>query len=308
MTTPVEERRPAPATTPRPDASMTLLIQVMENPLDPGYEAMTKRRRENPDWRPSRTSRLLIFLVAIAIGAGLAISISSPRSPASGRNAARALLVEQVTERQQVQDDLVAQNAELSAQILELSSAELVLTDPARRTELEQLAVVSGIAPVHGPGIVVTLNDSERAQDDPVAFGAETVQAGDLQIVVNAMWAGGAEAIAVNGTRLGANGGIRGAGQAILVDRVTISPPYEVVAIGPRDELTKAVASGTAGQHLDLLRVRYGIGVNVTGDADLRLPGSLTTQLRYAEAVETSDGHTGDQNESNESNERGDIP
>ena len=40
----------------------------------------------------------------------------------------------------------------------------------------------------------------------------------DLQVIVNGLWAAGAEAIAVNGQRLTACSAIRSAGEAILVD------------------------------------------------------------------------------------------
>ncbi|ROR93529.1 uncharacterized protein YlxW (UPF0749 family) [Salana multivorans] len=272
---------------------MTLLTQVMENPLDPGYEAVTRRRREDPDWRPSTLSKVVVLLLTIAIGAGLAIAISSLRSPVGGRNAARELLIDQITERRATQDELTEHNAELNAQILELSGAELALTDPDRRSELDSLAVASGVASVRGPGVVVTLTDSEQAQADPITYGVEAVQAGDLQVVVNALWAGGAEAVAVNGTRIGANGGIRGAGQAILVDRIPVGSPYVVSAIGSREELTKAVASGTTGSYLDVLRTKYRIGIAVAGDDDLWLPGTVTTQLRYAEPLTPTSGQTG---------------
>ena len=40
----------------------------------------------------------------------------------------------------------------------------------------------------------------------------------DLQIVVNGLWASGAEAVSVNGQRLTSKAAIRFAGQAILVN------------------------------------------------------------------------------------------
>ena len=55
----------------------------------------------------------------------------------------------------------------------------------------------------------------------------------DLQLVVNSLWASGAEAIAVGGVRIGPNVTIRQAGGAILVDNQPISSPYAIVAIGP---------------------------------------------------------------------------
>ena len=55
----------------------------------------------------------------------------------------------------------------------------------------------------------------------------------DLQSVVNALWAAGAEAIAINGQRLTATSTIRAAGDAVLVDYRPVTSPYEVAAIGP---------------------------------------------------------------------------
>ena len=55
----------------------------------------------------------------------------------------------------------------------------------------------------------------------------------DLQNVANALWAAGAEAIAINGQRLTATSTIRAAGNAILVDFRPVTSPYEVSAIGP---------------------------------------------------------------------------
>ena len=48
----------------------------------------------------------------------------------------------------------------------------------------------------------------------------------DLQLVVNSLWASGAEAISVGGVRIGPNVTIRQAGGGILVDNQPISSPY----------------------------------------------------------------------------------
>ena len=68
----------------------------------------------------------------------------------------------------------------------------------------------------------------------------------DLQSVVNGLWAGGAEAVAVNGQRLTALTTIRAAGSAILVDFRPVTSPYEVSAIGP-DDLERPVQRLAAG-------------------------------------------------------------
>ena len=55
----------------------------------------------------------------------------------------------------------------------------------------------------------------------------------DLQLVVNSLWASGAEAISVGAARIGPNVTIRQAGGAILVDNNPTSSPYTILAVGP---------------------------------------------------------------------------
>src|SRR5699024_11863661 len=54
---------------------------------------------------------------------------------------------------------------------------------------------------------------------------------GDLQIAVNGLWAAGAEAVAVNGQRVGPTTAIRTAGSAVLVDFRPLSPPYRITVV-----------------------------------------------------------------------------
>ena len=62
---------------------------------------------------------------------------------------------------------------------------------------------------------------------------------GYLQLVVNALWAAGAEAVSINGQRLGPTTAIRFAGEAVLVDFRPVTNPYEISAIGNPDALQR---------------------------------------------------------------------
>lgn len=273
---------------------MTLIVEVMENPLDPAYAEAAARRRAHG--RPSHLSQAIVLLVSLAIGVGLATAALTLRAPGGVRNQARDLLIEQIVERREISAALLATNTDLSAQVNELSSQVLQLEDPALASQLERLAVLSGAAAVAGEALVFTLSDSAQAVEDPTGFDEERVQAVDLQVVVNALWAGGAEAVSVNGVRVGANGSIRGAGQALLVDLVPVGSPYEVVAIGPVSQMQQSVAGSTAAQHLEVLRSRYHIGVTSGTRSTAWMPGTTLTQLRFAEVVPNgADGHTSGQ-------------
>ena len=60
----------------------------------------------------------------------------------------------------------------------------------------------------------------------------------DIQLVVNGLFASGAEAVAVNGQRITVLSPIRSAGEAVLVGFRPLTPPYTVTAVGP-DELDR---------------------------------------------------------------------
>ena len=55
----------------------------------------------------------------------------------------------------------------------------------------------------------------------------------DIQLVVNGLFASGAEAVSVNGQRVTVLSPIRSAGEAVLVGFRPLTPPYEVSAVGP---------------------------------------------------------------------------
>ena len=54
----------------------------------------------------------------------------------------------------------------------------------------------------------------------------------DIQAVVNAMWAGGAEAMTIQGQRVISTTGIKCVGNTVILHGVPYSPPYEISAIG----------------------------------------------------------------------------
>lgn len=139
--------------------------------------------------------------------------------------------------------------------------------------------MTSGAVPVTGPGLRIVLADAPGSDEDPDT----RVQDVDLQILVNGLWAGGAEAVAVNGQRLTSLTAIRSAGSAILVDLVPLIGPYAVEAIGDAAELQTSLARSAAGQHLATLRNTFGITAQVSSQRKLELPGSGTTTLQHAD-------------------------
>src|SRR5262249_3465452 len=134
-------------------------------------------------------------------------------------------------------------------------------------------------------GAVVRLTDA-TAPIDPNTGKASTTDINrildvDLQSVVNALWANGAEAIAINDQRLTATTTIRTAGSAILVDFPPLTSPYDVSAIGPSD-LGDRFDQSSAASDLRGLAQRYGLGFSISRADHLLLPAESGQTLRYA--------------------------
>jgi uncharacterized protein YlxW (UPF0749 family) len=160
----------------------------------------------------------------------------------------------------------------------------------AVRTATEPLAAGVGLRPVRGPGLTVVLDDAPREADGALPAGARPddviVHQQDVQAVVNALWAGGGEAMSIMDQRVTATGAVRCVGNTLLLYGRTYSPPFRVTAIGDPARLRAALAR-QPGVSLYRQAVRYfGLGYEVKDEHEVTLPGyNGPLRLSYAEAV-----------------------
>jgi uncharacterized protein YlxW (UPF0749 family) len=283
---------PPPDPGPRSvDASMTLLREVMERPLDPGYAVAARRRAEGVS--PTRRAVVVTLVLALVCGALTARAIAELRRPQPGAAQAQAALQQEIRRRSAALDAEQLRLDQLRAQVAQLQRQALTTRGGdgfAQRAQL--LGLLSAEVPVVGPGLKIMMNDAPSASTgtggaDPRAAagkGEDRVLDRDLQIVVNGLWAAGAEAIAVNGQRLTARTAIRYAGQAILVDFRPLVPPYVVSAVGDPSGLQTRFAAGSAGEYLQALRDNYGVRAAIVSSTNLELPGAGGFSTRFVHA------------------------
>ncbi len=272
----------------RPDRSMTLLREVVERPLDPGYAEAARRRAEGtapvlPWWR-----KVLVVVLAGVLGLGAVWAARELRTPSDGAGEARALLLAQIEDGVDRGEELRADNSALAARIDQLQEDTLGATDAEYLDRVRMLTLNAGGARVRGPGLVITLDDSREAQAGEPDADPGRVQDLDLQVLANALWSAGAEAVAINGHRLSSVSAIRSAGPAILVDLVPLARPYVVEAVGDPPDLRARLTRSTGGAHLNTLRDSFGISVSVEEAEELLLPGTASRTLRHAEPLDTS--------------------
>ncbi len=193
-------------------------------------------------------------------------------------------LAQQETNRvQRLQADV----AELNAEIGELSEGLDDTKVDELQEQIEALAMPAGLVPVEGPGLTVTLDDAPREMREAAGDDASNaiVHQQDIQAVANAMWAGGAEAMTIQGQRVVSTTGIKCVGNTVLLHGVTYSPPYVVSAIGDVDAMRSHLDSSPyLAAYLEAVE-EYQLGWEVEEVERIEAPAfNGSTEMRYARA------------------------
>jgi len=282
----------------RPDASMTLITEMMQRPLDPGYAAAAETRQRSglPPATSHHGPMLVIF--AILIGALLATSALALRAPTTSASQIKSALVHRIEASRAHADAQTRLITGLRRQIdTAQASALSQQSQSGLAADLSRLELTAGTVPVTGPGLVLTLDDAPaqvNPKDSDVDPRAATVPdqgkviASDLQRIVNGLWQAGAEAISVNGHRLTSRAAIRFAGEAILVSYRPLVRPYTITAIGDPGSLSVEFAGNDGGSYLQSLKANYKIRGDIQQRDSVVVPGEPALSLQEAQPVQSA--------------------
>jgi uncharacterized protein YlxW (UPF0749 family) len=262
---------------------MTLLTEVLERPLDGGYaEAARRKAAGQPPVKAGRWA--LVAAAAVILGLGVTASVRTLRSPGEADQRARQALERNAVEAQSRLLALAERTNQLAGEVEALENQALSLTDPAAAAEARALAVAVGAIGAAGPGLEISIQEDAQA----VAAGADEarIRAGDLRILVGALWQAGAEAVAVGEVRLASTTAIRDVGDQIQVGFESLGTPYVIRAIGPVEDLEIGLALGRAADRISLLSGYLGAAVQIRPVERLELPASAEVAgLEYIDLV-----------------------
>ncbi|MCL2090979.1 MAG: DUF881 domain-containing protein [Micrococcales bacterium] len=221
---------------------------------------------------------------AVACLAGLLFVVSASDAPAGRRPQDMVEFV--VTKAEQVEQQAAAVDA-LRSEVDALTAAVADLPGPASPA----VQVAAGSVAVTGPGLVVTLDDAPAtAARDDLDPDVLVVHQQDLQAVVNALWAGGAEAVAVQDQRIVATTSVQCVGNVLRLGGRVYSPPYTVAGIGDPAALRAALDDSPAVRAYQTDAQAVGLGWSVRTDDALVLPAySGATGLVHAQAPPGTD-------------------
>jgi uncharacterized protein YlxW (UPF0749 family) len=186
-------------------------------------------------------------------------------------------LVDLVREQQSALDRLNTERDALARTIDSTHgrSADTALAAMQRRAA--ELGADAGLDAVHGPGLVVTLNDAQRDADGRFPRDASpddlVVHQQDIQAVLNALWTAGAEAIQMQDQRIIATSAPRCVGNTLLLNGRTYSPPYTITAIGAAATMQASLAAAPLVVLYKQYVVRFGLGYTEQVLPDVRVAG-----------------------------------
>ncbi|MCY7396241.1 MAG: DUF881 domain-containing protein [Nocardioides sp.] len=178
--------------------------------------------------------------------------------------------------------------SELRAEVEELTA------QVGDSTTLDLQATAAGLAggaqrqAVRGPAVTVTLDDAPSDRPIPDGFGPNDVivHQQDLQAVVNALWANGAESMMLMDQRVISTSAVRCVGTTLHLQGRVYSPPYVITAIGDRDDMLEGLDdSSEVGLYRDFVRA-VGLTYRVEESDDLEMPGyDGSIEMQHAAAA-----------------------
>lgn len=198
-------------------------------------QAHTSHRPPRTPW--TRRSHLLVALLLAGLGFALVLQVRQVAGDdlAALRQDELVRLLDEITQRN---DTLEAEQAQLVLDRADLVSGANAWEVAQRNAEVQ--GILAGTIGVTGPGIEITI------------LGAEGVPASGWVNLIEELRIAGAEAIEVNGVRVGASSWFEDAVDGVTLDETTITSPVTVKAIG--DGQTLDVALGIPGGALATLR------------------------------------------------------
>ncbi|MGV9351099.1 DUF881 domain-containing protein [Streptomyces spiralis] len=283
--------RSTPTRPSRPDASMSLITNVMDHSLDDGYAEAAARKKAAGEGGLPKTLRARLGLAVGLVLAALVVTVGAAQARVAAPTVAkeRQELIDRIDRETAAADKLERDVDKLRGDVSERQRQ--ALRESGGNTRADLVGILAGATEVHGPGVKLVVDDAKEAATGGGGNPRETsgfsdtgrVRDRDMQRVVNGLWQSGAEAVSVNGQRLTALSAIRAAGDAILVDNRPLVPPYTVLAVGDGQRLSTRFQDSPDGLYLHALQDNYGIRTSISVESDLRLPAAPSVIVRTAQ-------------------------
>lgn len=248
-----------------------LLEKIADTALDDDYYVV----RAGPHEQSRAFNTVLTGLVLAVFALLVAIAVIQTRSDRPATERERTTLINDIDSRKSTLAARESTADRLREQVADLQAS--VVGFDAAYEELRLLASDRGAA---GPGL--------RVRTSPGQVLGSDITDRDLQTLVNGFWYAGAEAIAINGKRIGPLTSIRQAGGIIKVNYQSIGSPFEIVVLGDSEALEDRFAQTAVGRDWLERRKNAEVRFDMTRSDDLTVEAAPKDRLtiKHATAIE----------------------
>jgi uncharacterized protein YlxW (UPF0749 family) len=215
----------------------------------------------------------------VAVAAGLLFATSGRTAQGSDLRGGeitelRGLVLERSRDVERQTEQLAALQAQvedLTEQIASRNSAVAKAQATGAHGELS-----AALVPLTGSGVEIILDDAPYTTERTRPAGARpddlVIHQSDVQAVVNAVWAAGADGVAIMGRRLIATSAVRCVGNTLLLHGRTYSPPFVITAIVDADATRAELAASPQVAVLQQAVADFGLTFAVEARPEVLLP------------------------------------
>ncbi len=257
---------------PAPKRSRDTLVQFRDESirrLVAGEKAVERRFQEARLVASLAAGLLLVGFLLVAQWRGNA---SFERSLDRQTDQNLAIIIQEVTaENAGIRNEIMALQVRLMSAQQETITRGEVLNEAAK--ELNALRIMAAVEPASGPGLIVRILDPQ-----------DVLLPQDFVTLVNELRSGGAEAVAINGVRVGALSGFSGEGTTIELDGTVLARDFEATAIGDPASLEQSLM--LPGGLKSTLSTFPGVTVEIERTESVELPAEERSEFEYAQPVD----------------------
>ncbi|HEY8875662.1 MAG TPA: DUF881 domain-containing protein [Desulfosporosinus sp.] len=229
-----------------------------------------------------KRERSLLGLASVLLGF-LFIILIKTQGAAGSQMVLPETAVPSLIQTEQENQLLSAENEKIQLEVGKYTQGQSAST--LANQQLQDAKMNAGLVEVFGQGLRITLDDSKRVvkeQDDPKLF---LIHEQYIRGIFNALWNGGAEAIAVNGQRVTINTEVFCSGSYIQISGTRQMPPYIIEAIGDTNTLKSALNFYYDWFRLGDLQDQNGITRKIEVLSKVVIPAGKLREYHYAEPV-----------------------
>lgn len=229
-----------------------------------------------------KRERSLLGLASILLGF-LFIILLKAQGVTGSQVTLQEKAVPSLIQTEQENQQLSVENEKIQLELVKYAQGQSAST--LANQQVQEAKMNAGLVGVFGPGLRITLDDSKRVvkeQEDPRLF---VIHEQYIRGIFNALWNGGAEAIAVNGQRVTINTEVFCSGSYIQINGTRQMPPYVIEAIGDSNTLSSALNFYYDWFRLGNLQEQEGITRKLEVLTKVVIPAGKLRDYHYSEPV-----------------------